>query len=45
MREAYLRELYYVIEGKDGTRCGLVHLYDIGADSFTWDSWILDHNE
>lgn len=44
-REANLRELYYVIERKDGTRCGLVRLYDISADSFTWGSWILDHNK
>lgn len=44
-READLRELYYVIERKDGIRCGLVRLYDIGADSFTWGSWILDHNK
>ena len=44
-READLRELYYVIERKDGTRFGLVRLYDIGADSFTWGSWILDHNK
>lgn len=44
-READLRELYYVIERKDGTRCGLVRLYGIGADSFTWGSWILDHNK
>jgi RimJ/RimL family protein N-acetyltransferase len=44
-REANLRELYYVIERKDGIRCGLVRLYDIGADSFTWGSWILDQNK
>ena len=44
-READLRELYYVIERKDGTRCGLVRLYDIRADSFTWGSWILDYNK
>lgn len=44
-REAGRRELYYVIERKDGLRCGLVRLYDIGADSFTWGSWILDHNK
>jgi RimJ/RimL family protein N-acetyltransferase len=44
-REAALRELYYVIERKDGTRCGLVRLYDIRADSFTWGSWILDCNK
>lgn len=44
-REAALRELYYVIERKDGARCGLVRLYDIVTDSFTWGSWILDHNK
>lgn len=44
-READLRELYYVIERKDGIRCGLVRLYDIDAGSFTWGSWILDHNK
>jgi RimJ/RimL family protein N-acetyltransferase len=45
VREAQLRELYYVTERKDGIRCGVVRLYDIGADSFTWGSWILDHNK
>jgi RimJ/RimL family protein N-acetyltransferase len=44
-READLQELYYVIERKDGVRCGLVRLYDIGPSSFTWGSWILDHNK
>lgn len=44
-REATLRELYYVIERKDGTPCGVVRLYDIATDSFTWGSWILDHNK
>ena len=44
-REAQVQELYYVIERKDGTRCGLVRLYDIDADSFTWGSWILDENK
>ncbi len=44
-REAELQEAYYVIERKDGTRCGLVRLYDIGPDSFTWGSWILDANK
>lgn len=44
-READLRELYYVIERRDGVRCGLVRLYDITADSFTWGSWILDSNK
>lgn len=44
-REAEMRELYYVIERKDGIRCGLVRLYDIDDDSFTWGSWILDTNK
>lgn len=44
-READLRELYYVIERKNGPRCGLVRLYDIRADSYTWGSWILDHSK
>ncbi len=44
-REAAGQEFYYVIEGKDGTRCGLVRLYDIKADRFNWGSWILDENK
>ena len=44
-REAHEQEFYYVIERKDGTRCGLVRLYDIEAESFTWGSWILDQNK
>lgn len=44
-REAARQELYYVIERKDGIRCGLVRLYNIEADSFTWGSWILDENK
>ena len=43
--EAAGQELYYVIERKDSTRCGLVRLYDIEADHFTWGSWILDENK
>jgi len=44
-REAQGQEFYYVIERKDGTRCGLVRLYDIEAENFTWGSWILDENK
>ena len=44
-REAHGEEFYYVIERKDGTRCGLVRLYDIKAESFTWGSWILDEKK
>lgn len=44
-REAEGHELYYVVERKDGVRCGLVRLYDIGSECFTWGSWILDANK
>jgi len=44
-REAQGQEFYYVIERKDGTRCGLVRLYDIEAESITWGSWVLDENK
>lgn len=44
-REAARQELYYVIERKDGIRCGLVRLYEISPESFTWGSWILDGNK
>ncbi|WP_420024730.1 GNAT family N-acetyltransferase (plasmid) [Cereibacter azotoformans] len=45
IREAEAREFYYIIERHDRTPCGTVRLYDIGADSFTWGSWILDHGK
>ena len=41
-REAAGAELYYVIERRDGTPCGVVRLYDIQRHSFTWGSWILN---
>jgi RimJ/RimL family protein N-acetyltransferase len=44
-REAEGKELYYVIERMDGQRCGLVRHYDIGIESFTWGSWMLDFNK
>lgn len=44
-REERLEELYYVVERPDGVSCGLVRLYDIDPDSFTWGSWILDGNK
>lgn len=45
MREAEGREYYYVIERRDGTRCGLVRLYNIGVGDFAWGSWILDRHK
>ena len=44
-RESTGAEYYYLIERKDGIPCGVVRLYDITRDSFTWGSWILDHNK
>lgn len=42
-REAAGREFYYVIERLgDGQPCGVVRLYDIETDRFSWGSWILD---
>jgi RimJ/RimL family protein N-acetyltransferase len=44
-REATGSEYYYVIENiADAQPCGLVRLYDIEGDQFTWGSWILDRN-
>jgi hypothetical protein len=45
IRELVGQELYYVIERHDGTRCGLVRLYNIRDDKFSWGSWILDANK
>jgi RimJ/RimL family protein N-acetyltransferase len=38
-------EYYFVIERKDRVRCGVVRLYNITIDRFTWGSWILDYNK
>jgi RimJ/RimL family protein N-acetyltransferase len=45
VREMAGEELYYIIENSDGTSCGVVRLYEITRDSFTWGSWILDRNK
>ncbi len=44
-REAAGSEYYYLIERLDGVPCGVVRLYDIAGERFTWGSWILDHNK
>ena len=46
-REAQGSEFYYIIERIDRQRCGVVRLYDIDYNNgtFTWGSWILDHNK
>ena len=41
-REAAGEEYYYIIERLDGVPCGVVRLYGITKDSFTWGSWILN---
>lgn len=43
-REQTLSELYYVME-TGGERCGVVRIYDIQGDTFTWGSWILDERK
>jgi RimJ/RimL family protein N-acetyltransferase len=45
LREAKGLEFYFVIDRLDGIPCGVVRLYDICAETFTWGSWILDHNK
>ena len=46
MRETDGREFYYVFERlDDGEACGVVRLYNIGRDSFTWGSWIMANNK
>ena len=40
------QEYYYVIERRDDHEpCGVVRLYEIVDDHFTWGSWILDANK
>ena len=46
VREAAGREFYYIFERLDnGEACGVVRLYDIAQDSFTWGSWIMANNK
>lgn len=44
-REIDGTEYYYIIERNDGMRCGVVRLYKITPEKFTWGSWILDRNK
>ena len=44
-REAAGTEYYYLIERADGVPCGTVRLYNIGAQRFTWGSWILNEDK
>lgn len=45
-REKGGREYYFIIERRaENQVCGLVRLYDIEGDQFTWGSWILDQNK
>lgn len=45
-REAQGSEIYFVIERRsDAQRCGVVRLYDITGQQFTWGSWILDEHK
>lgn len=40
-RELAGTEYYYVIQGKEMERFGVVRLYDFQGDSFCWGSWII----
>lgn len=45
-REAEGLEYYYIVERRDRNEpCGVVRIYDIEADRFTWGSWILGPNK
>ena len=44
-REAAGQEFYYVMTRVDSTRYGVVRIYEIAEDRFTWGSWILDQNK
>jgi len=45
-REAAGSEYYYLIKRREDEQpCGVVRLYDITSDRFTWGSWILDRNK
>lgn len=44
-RESVGSEYYFIIERRDGLPCGVVRLYNISDEQFTWGSWILDHNK
>lgn len=43
--EAAGSQYYFIMENRAGQRCGLVRLYEITPDHFTWGSWILDENK
>lgn len=40
-KEAALEELYFVITDKNNNPCGVVRIYEIETNTFTWGSWIL----
>ena len=44
-REAAGEEFYYIIERHDDVPCGVVRLYDITEETFTWGSWILNQDK
>lgn len=45
-REAEGREYYFVLQNRrTGRDCGVVRIYDMQPQSFSWGSWILDDNK
>lgn len=39
------QEYYFIIERKDGVKCGTVRIYDLKNNSFSWGSWILNEDK
>ena len=40
-REENKEEFYFVIESKSEEKLGLVRMYDLKVDSFSWGSWLI----
>jgi RimJ/RimL family protein N-acetyltransferase len=43
-RELKNLEYYFIIEGKDLEKMGVVRVYDLHEKSFCWGSWIIKNN-
>ena len=43
-REQNQQEFYFIIESKEMNKLGLVRVYDIRKNSFSWGSWLIKEN-
>lgn len=43
--EARGEQYYFIIERRDGRKCGTVRVYDLQEESFSWGSWILNNEK